>query len=132
MREVLTVCLGEDGHFVDGEADGLAALERFRKTPWDIVLTDRAMPKMNGDQLAVEIKKLDPAMPVVMITGFGDLMRDVGDQPPGVDAVVRKPFTMETLREGMNKAMALHEGVMVKAGVPAAEGVPSLVSGTFH
>ena len=135
IRYLIRFLIENAGFKVCAEAeDGRQAIEKAQQTKPDLILLDLSMPKMNGDQLAVEIKKLDPAMPVVMVTGFADLMRDVGDQPPGVDAIVRKPFTMETLREGMNKAIALHEGAVVKsrAGASAGEGMASLVSGTFH
>lgn len=130
VREVLAVCLSEDGHYVDCEVDGVAALERFRAAPWDIVLTDRAMPRMNGDQLAAEIKKLDPGIPVVMVTGFADLMRDVGDHPSGVDAVVRKPFTMETLRDGISKALVAPDPV--PANLIGRKGIIPLLAETIH
>jgi FixJ family two-component response regulator len=66
-------------------------------------MTDRAMPEMNGDQLAVEVKKLNPIQPIILLTGFGDLMTGAGEQPPGVDLVVSKPFTLATLRSAMSK-----------------------------
>jgi signal transduction histidine kinase len=132
VREVLAACLSEDGHFVDCEPDAASALQRVRTAPWDIVLTDRAMPRMNGDQLAAEIKRLDPAMPVVMITGFADLMRDVGDQPLAIDAIVRKPFTVESLREGIGKALAVRETASSVAAVAGHGVVPLLVESLHH
>ncbi len=135
VREVLTMCLKEDGHLVESAVDGLSALEKVRSAPWDIVLTDRAMPKMNGDQLAQEIRKLQPGIPVVLVTGFADLMRDVGDQPSAIDAVVRKPFTLQTLREGMTKAIALqqelHEGT-VRAPEARLNVGGSVLNATFE
>jgi len=77
----------------------LEGLEKFRSGKYDLVLTDRAMPQMNGDQLAVAVKKTHPQMPVVLLTGFGDLMQGSGEQPAGVDMVLSKPFTMNQLRE---------------------------------
>jgi two-component system response regulator AauR len=56
------------------------------------------MPEMNGDQLALEVKRRNPKMPVVLLTGYGDLMASEGEKPPGVDAIVSKPFTLESLR----------------------------------
>ena len=59
------------------------------------------MPEMNGDDLAMEVKKLRPEQPVILLTGFGDLMTDAGEQPSGVDLVVSKPFTLTTLRNAI-------------------------------
>ena len=98
IREVLTAILTEDSHEVTTASDGKAGLELFRSGQWDLVLTDRAMPQMNGDQLAAAIKQIDPGVPVVLVTGFADVMHDVGDHPKAIDLVVRKPFTKESLR----------------------------------
>lgn len=104
VREVLGVYLQEDAHEVVLAVNGRVGLDKFRtEGPFDLVMTDRAMPEMNGDQLAVEIKKLNPAQPIVLLTGFGDLMTGAGEQPPGVDLVVSKPFTLATLRSAMSK-----------------------------
>lgn len=106
VREVLNVYLTEDRHQVVMAANGREALEVFRAGEFDIVLTDRAMPEMNGDQLAVEVKKLKPAQPVILLTGFGDLMTGAGEQPEGVDLVVSKPFTLSMLRGAIARTFA--------------------------
>ena len=98
VREVLSVYLTEDRHQVMMAANGREALEVFRAGTFDLVLTDRAMPEMNGDQLAAEVKRLKPQQPVILLTGFGDLMTGAGEQPEGVDLVVSKPFTLSMLR----------------------------------
>ncbi|MGB8168970.1 MAG: response regulator [Chthoniobacteraceae bacterium] len=104
VREVLAVYLEEDAHDVVLAVNGRIGLEQFRTVgPFDLVMTDRAMPEMNGDQLAVEIKKLNPQQPIILLTGFGDLMIGSGEQPPGVDLVVSKPFTLAALRSAMSK-----------------------------
>ena len=103
VREVICVYLSEDQHDVVTAANGREGLEKFKAGIFDLVLTDRAMPEMNGDQLAVEIKKLRPEQPIVLLTGFGDLMSGSGEQPEGVDLVVSKPFTFATLRNAIAK-----------------------------
>jgi len=109
VREVVSVYLNEDGHAVETANNGREGLEKFRNAVFDIVLTDRAMPEMNGDQLAAQIKKLKPGMPVILLTGFGDLMTDVGERPAGVDLVVSKPFTLHSLREAISKTVDKHK-----------------------
>ena len=56
------------------------------------------MPEMEGDELAREIKKRKPDVPVILITGFGDIMEQTGEKPEGVDIVMSKPFTMAGLQ----------------------------------
>jgi CheY-like chemotaxis protein len=106
VREVLQACFQEDGHFVGLAADGQEGLERFISGQWDIVVTDRAMPRLNGDQLAAEIKKIRPDVPVILVTGFADVMHDVGDHPPEIDRIVAKPFTRNALREAVGQVLA--------------------------
>jgi signal transduction histidine kinase len=104
VREVLSVYLAEDKHQVTVAADGREGLEKFKSGgTFDLVLTDRAMPEMHGDALAAEIKKIAPKQPIILLTGFGDLMSGAGEQPSGVDMVVSKPFTLTTLRNAIGK-----------------------------
>jgi len=104
VREVLGVYLQEDQHEVVLAENGRLGLEKFsREGPFDLVMTDRAMPEMNGDELAEEVKKLNPKQPIILLTGFGDLMTGAGEKPRGVDLVVSKPFTLATLRSAMSK-----------------------------
>ena len=63
------------GHSIDLATDGHQALEKFRVEKYDLVVTDRAMPDMNGDQLAGAIKALVPEQLVIMLTGFGEIMK---------------------------------------------------------
>lgn len=105
VREVIEVYLHEDHHIVQTAGNGREDLEKYREGEFDLVMTDRAMPEVNGDVLAAEIKKINPKQPVILLTGFGDLMSGAGEQPEGVDLVVSKPFTLNSLREAVTKAM---------------------------
>ena len=106
VREVLGVYLAEDNHQVTTAENGREGLEKFRAGEFDLVMTDRSMPEMNGDALAAEVKKLRPAQPVLLLTGFGDIMSGAGEKPAGVDLVVSKPFTLTTLRSAIAKITA--------------------------
>ncbi len=107
VREVLSVYLAEDQHDIEIAENGREGLEKFKAGgKFDLVMTDRAMPEMNGDQLAVEIKKMKPDQRVLLLTGFGDLMSGAGEKPAGIDLVVSKPFTLATLRNAIAKVTA--------------------------
>jgi DNA-binding response OmpR family regulator len=105
VRELLGVYLNEEQHEFVTAINGRDGLEKFRQGDFDVVLTDRAMPEMNGDALAAEIKRVKPAQPVILLTGFGDLMTSSGEKPTGVDLVVGKPFTLGTLRNAIAKVV---------------------------
>ena len=78
-------------------SSGREGLAEFDRGGFDLVITDRAMGDMSGDAVAAEIKEKDPSMPVVMLTGFGDLMNISGEHPAGVDVVVSKPIEIQEL-----------------------------------
>jgi DNA-binding NtrC family response regulator len=71
---------------------------------FDLVITDRAMPEMGGDQLAAAIMGIAPDKPVIMLTGFGDLMTAKGEKPAGVKAILSKPVTLDALRQAIAQA----------------------------
>jgi PAS domain S-box-containing protein len=106
VRQVTSAYLAADGHAVVAAGGGKEALAQFVAAAreaggeggsFDLVVTDRAMPDMSGDQLAAAIKRYSPATPVLLLTGFADLMN--GERPEGVDAVLRKPATIASLRQ---------------------------------
>jgi signal transduction histidine kinase len=105
VREVIEVYLREDNHIIQTASNGREGLETYKAGTFDLVLTDRAMPEVNGDVLAAEIKKINPRQPVILLTGFGDLMSGAGEKPEGVDLVVGKPFTLSSLRQAMWKVL---------------------------
>ena len=89
------------GHSVVTAASGAAALQRLQVEPFDLVITDKAMPQMSGEQLAAAIQAVAPALPVILMTGFGDLMKADGKMPPHIRAILSKPITEESLRAAL-------------------------------
>lgn len=103
IRDIEAEYLSCDGHKVETATNGTEGLEKFRESRFDLVLADRAMPQMNGDQLAAAIKQIAPDMPVILVTGFDDMLRTYAANPSGVDLIVSKPFTQATLRDAILK-----------------------------
>jgi len=102
IRQLLSDCLTHFNHRVQTAPGGEEGLECFRAAklnaePFDIVITDLGMPNMDGHQLARTIKAESPDTPVIMMTGWGALMKDDGEPAPEVDAVVGKPPHLEEL-----------------------------------
>ncbi len=98
-----------NGHTVLAVASGEEALDLFRREAVDLVITDRAIPEMSGDEIAAEIKRLSPATPVIMLTGFGDIMDVRRERPAGVDCVLGKPVTPDQLQEAVLRTMSKRE-----------------------
>jgi DNA-binding NtrC family response regulator len=80
-------------------------LDAVVKAEFDIVLLDRAMPGLSGDQVAVAVKELKPDLPVVLLTGFGDMMKAAGEIPPGIDLILGKPLTIAGLRAALARVV---------------------------
>src|SRR2546428_12530058 len=93
--------LNSQGHIVETAANGREGLDRFASGRFDLVVTDRAMPEMGGDQLAATIERSAPETPVIMLTGFGDRISAKGEHPVGVDAVVSNPVTPGALTQAI-------------------------------
>jgi signal transduction histidine kinase len=110
VGEVLEGFLRADGHTVLTVHSGRDALEKLAQDAFDLVVTDRSMPDMNGDQLVKELKENPGAPPVIMVTGFGDLMAQAGEDPTGVDLVVSKPVSMDRLRRAVLEVTARGRG----------------------
>ncbi len=106
VRDIEAEYLRGDGHFVEAAADGREALDRFAQWGYDVVVVDRAMPEMNGDQLTAAIKQKSPQTPVIMITGFADMPVEGADAAHQPDLILRKPITQMTLRQAIARVMA--------------------------
>jgi GAF domain-containing protein/ActR/RegA family two-component response regulator len=74
---------------------GAEGLELFRTAPFDLVMTDLAMPGMSGWQVAQAVKALRPDVPVVLVTGWGVELPADQLRANGVDRVMTKPFRMD-------------------------------------
>jgi PAS domain S-box-containing protein len=101
VRDVIGEYLRFDGHEVDLADGPIAGLDKIRAGRYDLIITDRAMPDMSGDRLALEAKRLSPDVPILMLSGFGEFMTARGEHPEGVDAVVAKPITADALRDAI-------------------------------
>ena len=107
VRTVIKSLLEMDTHVVSEAGDAREALDLFARADFDLVITDYRMPGMLGDELAEEIKRRHPELPVIMITGNVDI---VPGQVPGVDLLLLKPFQITEFRKAIRKVS--------KVGVP--------------
>lgn len=101
--DAVKMMLDFDGHVVETVGSAKDALERLQASKFDLVITDFEMPVMKGDELAAAIKARDPKQPVVMITGYAEMLQAAGNPLTGVDLVISKPFLLENLREAIAK-----------------------------
>jgi CheY-like chemotaxis protein len=96
VRSFLMAALEGLGHGVAGVADGPQAIAWLERARPDLLLLDYAMPGMHGADLACEVRRRHPELPIVFVTGYAQtdqLERALGKDAP----VLRKPFTVAQL-----------------------------------
>lgn len=103
VRELVVDCLG-GFHQIETAPTGKLGLEMFRsglrtRQPYDVVITDLGMPEVDGHQVAREIKADSPKTPIIMLTGWGTMMKQDGETTGHADAIVGKPPSMKELNE---------------------------------
>ena len=96
IREVTAIGLRNAGFTVETAADGRAGLDRFRAGGIDLVLLDVMLPRMDGLEVAREIRR-GSTVPIVMLTARADTIDVVVGLEAGADDYVRKPFEVPEL-----------------------------------
>jgi CheY-like chemotaxis protein len=99
LLEVMSQQLVMMGHVVECFTEPKKGLERLYQQSFDMIFTDRAMPGMSGDQFARLVREYNTGIPVVLLTGFGSIIKETGENVENVDEVVAKPISHQTLRE---------------------------------
>ncbi len=94
-RRNLCVLLSEEGYEVDEAGDGVQALEILARRPFDLVLSDIVMPRMDGLKLLKRLQFQAPEMPVMIMTSY--LSGSVSSVPAGAAEFIRKPFIVDDL-----------------------------------
>jgi PAS domain S-box-containing protein len=105
QSELLAHALERDWHTVSVAANGREALELFERREFDLVITDKAMPEMNGDQLAVAVKSREPDIRVIMLTGFTAAKEGEEHMDEFIDRVLVKPVAFAELRQAIVSVM---------------------------
>ncbi len=87
------------GYKVTTCAGSMDALTVFQASPlkFDMIITDMTMPNMTGDQLACEIIKIRPEIPIILCTGFSEYMNNEKAKSMGIRKFVLKPVSMEEI-----------------------------------
>jgi signal transduction histidine kinase/CheY-like chemotaxis protein len=104
VRQLLNDCLTHFKHRVMVAAGGKDGVELFRtamreKQPYEVVITDLGMPDIDGHHVARTIKAESPNTLIIMMTGWGAIMKEDGEKAPEVNAVVGKPPNMQELND---------------------------------
>ncbi|MFD1602790.1 sigma-54-dependent transcriptional regulator [Flavobacterium artemisiae] len=123
IRRVLVKILSEenDSYQVDEAEDGVAGLEKIKNNDYDLVLCDIKMPKMDGVEVLEEVKKIKPEIPMVMISGHGDMETAIHTMRLGAFDYISKPpdlnRLLNTVRNALDKKQLVVENKILKKKV---------------
>jgi len=114
IRRVLVKILSEENksYQVEEAEDGLAGIEMIKKDDFDLVLCDIKMPKMDGVEVLEAVKKIKPEIPIVMISGHGDLDTAVNTMRLGAFDYISKPPDLNRLLNTVRNALDRKELVV--------------------
>ncbi|MDR7210764.1 sigma-54 dependent transcriptional regulator [Flavobacterium piscis] len=123
IRRVLVKILSEenDTYQVDEAEDGVVGLEKIKNNDYDLVLCDIKMPKMDGVEVLEEVKKIKPEIPMVMISGHGDMETAIHTMRLGAFDYISKPpdlnRLLNTVRNALDKKQLVVENKILKKKV---------------
>ena len=107
IRRVLTKIISEENeaYNVEEAEDGLLGIEMIKNNDYDLVLCDIKMPKMDGVEVLEKAKKIKPEVPIVMISGHGDLDTAVNTMRLGAFDYISKPPDLNRLLNTVRNAL---------------------------
>jgi two-component system response regulator HydG len=104
-RTMLKTLLSGWGYLIREADDGETAITAVRERPFDLILMDIRMLKVSGLEALVEIKALNPAIPVIIMTAYASLETAVDAVKKGAYDYLQKPLDFDELRVKMERAM---------------------------
>jgi two-component system cell cycle sensor histidine kinase/response regulator CckA len=108
VRALVANVLEEAGYTVELAVDGADAIERLRRLGDSVllVLLDLTMPRLGGEETAAELRQIHPAIPIVAMSGYGDIEVLQRFSDAGVDDFLPKPFTPDQLAAKVRAILA--------------------------
>jgi two-component system response regulator PilR (NtrC family) len=110
MRQFLEILLKKEGHQVVCAGDGQEAWVRFQAEPFDLVISDIKMPKMDGLELLQKVKQQRPSLAVIMVTAYASPEDAIAAMKAGAYDYLTKPFKLEEIKSVIRNALELTEG----------------------
>lgn len=121
IRKTLTEILSFEGYKIEEAADGEEGLKKFREKTYDLVLCDIKMPKLDGIEFLQKAGEVNPDVPVIMISGHGNIETAVEAVKKGAFDYISKPPDLNrlliTIRNAMDKGSLVTETKVLKRKV---------------
>jgi len=104
VRVLLNDAFRAEGHDVTEATTGAEALKHLDKSQFDLMVCDLGLPELSGLHVARWVKEFRPDLPVIIATGFAEMISEDDYQKARIDDVIRKPYA---LADVLNRAHAL-------------------------
>ncbi|TAL72555.1 MAG: response regulator transcription factor [Bacteroidetes bacterium] len=120
FRSIVKEILTDEAFYVAEASDGLIAVEIFKNSTIDAVLLDLRMPHMDGIETMSELRKINPHIPVIILTAFGDIPTAVETVKQGAYDFITKPPEFDELISIIKRAVEMRRPKMeaIKRGPP--------------
>jgi len=118
IRKTLTEILSFEGYKLDEASDGEEGLKKFREKTYDLVLCDIKMPRIDGIEFLQKAVEINPDVPVIMISGHGNIETAVEAVKKGAYDFIQKPPDLNrlliTIRNAMERSSLVNETKTLK------------------
>jgi DNA-binding response OmpR family regulator len=105
IQTLLSFPLQRDGYEVVQASDGAAALARFSEQPFDLVVLDLMLPRMDGLEVCKRLRADGSTVPIIMLTAKSEEIDKVLGLELGADDYITKPFSMREFRSRVKAAL---------------------------
>ncbi len=118
IRKTLSEILSFEGYKIEEAADGEEGLKKFKEKTWDVVLCDIKMPKIDGLDFLQKAVESNPDVPIIMISGHGNIETAVEAVKKGAYDFIQKPPDLNrmliTIRNAMDRSTLVNETKTLK------------------
>jgi len=111
ILELFHMTLLEDGYSVETADSGMEALSKVKENKYDVAVLDVVLPDIQGDKLALEIKRHRDSINIIFITGYANMVDCINSLPIGVSDILLKPITVEQLQQAVKDAINIKPNI---------------------
>jgi FixJ family two-component response regulator len=122
VREVIRETIETSGLKVTCFDSGVECIEQLRRDKCDLLITDLKMPQMDGVELLTKVRVIAPWLPVLIITGYGDIPTAVKAVKAGVANFIEKPLIKEDFVRQVKSLLAESARLNAHVGTPLTQG----------
>jgi CheY-like chemotaxis protein len=118
VRTLLNDAFRAEGHNVTEASTGAEAIERLDQSDFDLMICDLGLPELSGLHVARWVKEFRPNLPVIIATGYAEMIAEEDYDQARIDDVIRKPYAVADVLARANRVLeaqanTIHETVLV-------------------